>query len=86
MIICIKLLLKGGKFVAKVFKSNDHDFYYEKTKTIFNYVTYYKPSSSRLTSHETFLVAEGLNTPKDLEEEIQKITLEEIFEMFNSHF
>lgn len=79
LIMCLKLLEKGGKFVAKVFKSDDHDFYYDKAKTIFNYVTFYKPSSSRLTSHEVFLVAEGFSLDESIAAEIANIDLETIF-------
>lgn len=86
LIICMKLLHLGGKFVAKVFKSNEHDFYYDKAKSIFKYVTFYKPSSSRLTSHETFLVAEGMYIDDNLRKEIEKITLEEIFELHEKNF
>lgn len=86
LIMCMKLLQKNGKFVAKVFKSDEHDFYYDKAKTLFQSVTFYKPSSSRLTSHETFLVAEGFTLPSDLVDEIDKITLEEVFELANNQF
>lgn len=86
LIMCMKLLVKGGKFVAKVFKSEDHDFYYDKAKSLFQFVTFYKPSSSRLTSHETFLVCEGFKISDELIEEVEKITLEEIFYLTSNDF
>lgn len=81
LVICTKLLEKGGKFVAKVFKSEEHDFYYDKAKCLFDYVTFYKPSSSRLTSHEVFLVAQGFEIDPEIEEELKQIDLEEIFKI-----
>lgn len=87
LIMCVKVLKNGGKFVAKVFKSDDHDFYSDKAKRIFKYVTFYKPSSSRLTSHETFLVCEGFNLNDDeIKKECQNITLEDIFALYNNNF
>ena len=60
LVICMKLLRKGGKFVAKMFKvgtredydevitcslySVKSDFYYEKVKKLFDNVFYFKPS------------------------------------------
>lgn len=87
LIMCIKVLKNGGKFVAKVFKSEEHDFYYDKARRIFKYVTFYKPSSSRLTSHETFLVCEGFNlNDEEIKNECKKIELEDIFALYNSNF
>ena len=81
LIMCLKLLNLNGKFVAKVFKSDEHDFYYDKTKTIFNSVSFYKPSSSRLTSNETFIVAKGFYLSDNIAKEILDMTLEEVFDI-----
>lgn len=82
LIMCLKLLKQEGRFVAKVFKTNDHneeDYYYDKAKSLFKNVSYYKPSSSRSTSNEVFLVGDGFCIDEKLKEEIGNISLEEIF-------
>ena len=96
LVIAMKLLKKGGIFVAKMFKVGalddmekvrrenlyavKSDFYYEKVKILFDNVFYFKPSSSRASSHETYLICENF----DIEDEeilkvIEKSTMEEIF-------
>ena len=97
LVIVMKLLKKGGIFVAKMFKVGavdddvkeiirdnlyavKSDFYYEKVKILFDNVFYFKPSSSRASSHETYLICENF----DIEDEeilkvIEKSTMEEIF-------
>lgn len=81
MIICIKVMKNGGKFVAKVFKEdNSTDYYYEKLKPIFSNVHYFKPGSSRNTSHETFVICEDFCLiDKEIREDIDKMSLEDIF-------
>ena len=37
------------------------DFYYEKVKILFDNVFYFKPSSSRASSHETYLICENFD-------------------------
>lgn len=99
LIICMKVLKDGGKFVAKIFKveaKDDHkvesedtrmmrsDFYYEKVKMLFNNVYYFKPSSSRSTSHECFIICEGFGIAnEDVKREIESLRIDEIFN-FNS--
>ena len=62
LIICLKVLKEEGKFVAKVFRDkNISDYYYEKLKLVFSNVHYFKPASSRNTSHETFVICEDFN-------------------------
>jgi tRNA (cytidine32/guanosine34-2'-O)-methyltransferase len=81
LIICMKVLKCEGKFVAKVFKDkNLPDFYYDKVKLLFNNVYYFKPSSSRNTSHETYIIAErfGISDP-EIEKTINEIDIEKIF-------
>ena len=88
----MKLLKKGGNFVAKVFKLNQFnsltfknysvkgDFYYDKAKLLFDNIYYYKPSCSRPTSHETFMICENYDIEnEDIKEEIEKMNLEQIF-------
>ncbi len=89
LVICMKVLKKNGKFVAKVFKDEDEyksksDFYYEKAKVLFENVYYFKPSSSRGTSHEIFIICEGFGIDNDkVEEMVGKLTVEEMFNMSN---
>ena len=96
LVIVMKLLKKGGTFVAKMFKvgaADDvkeiirdnlyavkSDFYYEKVKILFDNVFYFKPSSSRASSHETYLICENFEIEDDdILKIIEKATMEEIF-------
>lgn len=84
LLICLKVLKTGGKFVAKIFKSDEEitDFYYEKTKILFENVYYFKPSSSRNTSHETYLIAEVFGVEdQQIYQEIEKMNIEQILKM-----
>jgi len=96
LVIVMKLLKKGGTFVAKMFKVGavddikeiirdnlyavKSDFYYEKVKILFDNVFYFKPSSSRASSHETYLICENFDIEdEDILKNIEKSTMEEIF-------
>ena len=96
LVIVMKLLKKGGIFVAKMFKVGavddvkeiirdnlyavKSDFYYEKVKILFDNVFYFKPSSSRASSHETYLICENFDIEDEEKlKEIEKSTMEEIF-------
>ena len=96
LVIVMKLLKKGGTFVAKMFKVGavddmkelirdnlyavKSDFYYEKVKILFDNVFYFKPSSSRASSHETYLICENFGIDdEDILKVIEKSTMEEIF-------
>jgi len=96
LVIVMKLLKKGGIFVAKMFKvgaSDDlekvrrenlyavkSDFYYEKVKVLFDNVFYFKPTSSRASSHETYLICENFEIEdEDILKIIENATMEEIF-------
>ena len=96
LVIVMKLLKKGGTFVAKMFKVGavddmkeiirdnlyavKSDFYYEKVKILFDNVFYFKPSSSRASSHETYLICENFGIDdEDVLKVIEKSTMEEIF-------
>ena len=96
LVIVMKLLKKGGIFVAKMFKVGavddmkeiirdnlyavKSDFYYEKVKILFDNVFYFKPSSSRASSHETYLICENFGIEdQDILKVIEKATMEEIF-------
>ena len=96
LVIVMKLLKNGGSFVAKMFKIGamddiketirdsyyavKSDFYYEKVKILFDNVFYFKPSSSRASSHETYLICENFGIEdEDVLKNIEKATMEEIF-------
>ena len=96
LVIVMKLLKKGGIFVAKMFKVGagddlekvrrenlyavKSDFYYEKVKILFDNVFYFKPTSSRASSHETYLICENFEIEDDeILKVIEKATMEEIF-------
>ena len=96
LVIAMKLLKKGGIFVAKMFKVGagddlekvrrenlyavKSDFYYEKVKILFDNVFYFKPTSSRASSHETYLICENFEIEDDdILKIIEKATMEEIF-------
>ena len=89
LLICMKTLKEDGKFVAKVFKVKNYDernvsvksdFYYEKLKILFDNIFYFKPSSSRQSSHETYLIAEGFSIPEKFRNEFDSIPLDNIFD------
>ena len=96
LVIAMKLLKKGGIFVAKMFKVGalddmekvrrenlyavKSDFYHEKVKILFDNVFYFKPTSSRASSHETYLICENFEIEDDnILKVIEKATMEEIF-------
>ncbi len=100
LVIVMKLLKKGGIFVAKMFKVGagddlekvrrenlyavKSDFYYEKVKILFDNVFYFKPSSSRVTSHETYLICEGYDIENDnIRKIIEDSSMEDIFDFEN---
>lgn len=92
LVICLKVLKKGGKFVAKVFRMKEGskiscknynvkgDFYYDKVKALFDGVCYYKPNSSRATSHEFFMICEGFGVEEEeVEKDLEHMSMEDIF-------
>ena len=96
LVIVMKLLKKGGIFVAKMFKVGavddkkeiirdnlyavKSDFYYEKVKILFDNIFYFKPSSSRASSHETYLICENFGIEdEEILKVIEKSTMEEMF-------
>ena len=93
LVIVMKLLKKGGIFVAKMFKVGAVDDMKEiirdnlyavksdfSVKILFDNVFYFKPSSSRASSHETYLICENFDIEdEDVLKVIEKATMEEIF-------
>lgn len=91
LVICLKVLKEGGKFVAKIFKEEGKDksntgsnvksdFYYDKLKFLFENVYFFKPASSRNTSHETYVICEGYGIEdKEIEDALEKMKIDEIF-------
>ena len=57
--LAMKILRKGGKFVAKIFRGKDVDLIYAQLKLVFDRVQVAKPRSSRASSIEAFVVCEG---------------------------
>lgn len=62
--IACNVLNKGGTFVAKIFRGKDNDLLHNQFLTIFKEVNIFKPSSSRNSSIEAFLVAKNYNPPE----------------------
>mmetsp|Transcript_22768 Transcript_22768/g.35663 ORF Transcript_22768/g.35663 Transcript_22768/m.35663 type:complete len:232 (+) Transcript_22768:37-732(+) len=57
------LLRPGGAFVAKIFRGKDVTLLYSQLKVYFSFVCCAKPKSSRNSSIESFIVAQGFNPP-----------------------
>ncbi|XP_076675937.1 tRNA methyltransferase 7-32 [Andrena cerasifolii] len=62
--ITTHILRKGGTFVAKIFRAKDVSLLYSQLKIFFPYVYCTKPSSSRNSSIEAFVVCKGYSPPK----------------------
>ena len=54
-----KLLIKGGMFVAKIWKGSEEKDLIIKLKNQFENVVYFKPNSSRKNSAEIFIIAKN---------------------------
>lgn len=72
MLIATHVLCPGGKFVAKIFRGRDVGFLYSQLRLLFARVSVAKPTSSRNSSLESFVVCEHfvgapyLNLPLDI--------------------
>jgi len=64
--ITTQLLRRGGTFVAKIFRGKDITLLYSQLKVFFPHVYCAKPKSSRNSSVEAFIVAQGYAPPPDL--------------------
>ncbi|KAL3288158.1 hypothetical protein HHI36_002609 [Cryptolaemus montrouzieri] len=62
--IACNVLGKEGTFVAKIFRGKDNDLLHNQFLTIFKEVYIFKPSSSRNSSIEAFIVAKKYNPPE----------------------
>ncbi len=60
MIIAKKLLFRKGWFITKVFQGIDYDEFLRDVKASFKRVKVFKPSASRKSSAEIYLIAHGL--------------------------
>jgi tRNA (cytidine32/guanosine34-2'-O)-methyltransferase len=71
-LITTHVLLKDGTFVAKIFRGKNIGFLYSQLRLLFERVSVAKPSSSRNSSMESFIVCERfhagafLNLPLDI--------------------
>ena len=61
--ITTHVLKPNGTFVAKIFRGKDVDLLYCQLKIFFPEVTIAKPSSSRNSSIESFVVCKGYKPP-----------------------
>lgn len=59
--ITTHVLRKGGTFVAKIFRGKDIALLQSQLRLLFNRVSIAKPSSSRNSSIESFVVCQGFN-------------------------
>ena len=62
--LALRVLIPGGKFVAKIFRGKDVDLIYAQLRCFFDKVHCAKPRSSRASSLEAFVVCEGFSMPK----------------------
>jgi tRNA (cytidine32/guanosine34-2'-O)-methyltransferase len=65
--ITMHVLKPGGSFVAKIFKGRDIKLLYAQMRIFFEKVTCSKPSSSRDSSTEAFIVCQGFKLPDGFE-------------------
>jgi tRNA (cytidine32/guanosine34-2'-O)-methyltransferase len=59
LVLATKVLRRGGKFVAKIFRGRDVDLIYAQLRILFAKVSVAKPRASRASSIEAFVVCEG---------------------------
>lgn len=62
--IATHILRLGGTFVAKIFRAKDVTFLYAQLRIFFPYVYCTKPSSSRNSSIEAFVVCKDYSPPE----------------------
>lgn len=60
--ITTHVLCEGGSFVAKIFRGRDVGLLYTQLRLMFNEVSVAKPSSSRNSSIEAFVVCQGFDS------------------------
>ena len=65
MNISTHVLLEGGTFVAKIFCGRNVGLLYGQLRLFFNRVSVAKPSSSRNSSIEAFMVCQGFKGGKE---------------------
>ena len=73
--LAMKILRRGGKFVAKIFRGKDVDLIYAQLRLVFNRVHVTKPRSSRASSLEAFVVCEDYTPPEGWTGEIRNYKL-----------
>lgn len=66
LLITTTILEQGGTFVAKIFRTNDISRLMYHMRCFFSSVQVVKPSSSRSSSLESFVVCRNFHLPKDL--------------------
>ncbi|KEF54512.1 23S rRNA (-2'-O)-methyltransferase [Exophiala aquamarina CBS 119918] len=73
LVLAMKVLKPGGKFVAKIFRGRDVDLIYAQLRLVFERVHVAKPRSSRASSIEAFVVCEGYKHIKNWTPEIGSV-------------
>lgn len=66
------VLRPGGTFVAKIFRGRDADEMYCQFRGLFERVTFAKPSSSRESSNEAFIVCERYSPPDGFKPSLER--------------
>ena len=64
--LAVRILRRGGTFVAKVFRAKDVDLLYARLKMLFEEVYVAKPRSSRASSVEAFVVCKGFSGKQEV--------------------
>ena len=67
MLITTHVLCQGGTMVAKIFRGSNIDFLYAQLRLLFDRVSIAKPSSSRNSSMEAFVVCQSFKGDKYLD-------------------
>lgn len=83
--ITTQLLRSGGTFVAKIFRAKDCQLLYAQLKVYFPNVYIAKPKSSRNSSVEAFVVAQGFDLPSGFKRgSLTRLALGEYGELSNA--
>ncbi|XP_072388057.1 tRNA (cytidine(32)/guanosine(34)-2'-O)-methyltransferase-like [Diabrotica undecimpunctata] len=82
--ICCNVLKPGGTFVAKIFRGKDNDLLTNQLLTLFKEVDIAKPSSSRNSSIESFVVCRNYSPPEGFDPKLMTPYLDVSHRDFNS--
>ncbi|CAH1117095.1 unnamed protein product [Phaedon cochleariae] len=82
--ICCNVLKPGGTFVAKIFRGKDNDLLTNQLLALFKEVHVAKPSSSRNSSIEAFVVCQNYSPPEGFDPKLMTPYLDVSNKDFNS--